>query len=356
MTSASEQGRLRNTLQRYWPTVGCEYGKARLKPCSGVADTRTDSRAAHSLTSQNDVAETHSQLLFDVAGVCKGLVAEGGYRRVQPIARPFTILSSNSTHASALFARSDSPETLPLSGGTLRCEQCLYDSSTGESDAETRIRLVYSLQGALPATPGPCVWRLSEVEMFHERRLDVAGRNSSPATDTRTDGFALTDRTPPAALTSGYWEASSGATLSLFPGPPPTVVPVPWWGLEPKPQWATAPRCSALPAGTATLLHLPLGVWAYVEQARSDMLIVESGQVLPSGQRRVVACSYSHGALDSFVIGTDEEISLAHARAKGYITGEDAAEQAYYNDLLETLDMDSDEVRGGLTKDATPFE
>ena len=70
----------------------------------------------------------------------------------------------------------------------------------------------------------------------------------------------------------------------------------------------------------------------------------------------MVAVSYGRGgALDAFVSGTDVPLSLDVAKAKGYIESEDITEQAYYEDMLRTMDMDSDEARGGLTPDATPF-
>ncbi len=69
----------------------------------------------------------------------------------------------------------------------------------------------------------------------------------------------------------------------------------------------------------------------------------------------MVAVSYARGALDSFTAGTDAALSLEVAKAKGYIQSEDTAEQQYYTDLLEALEMDSDDPRGGLTPDATPY-
>jgi hypothetical protein len=48
-------------------------------------------------------------------------------------------------------------------------------------------------------------------------------------------------------------------------------------------------------------------------------------------------------------------VLMPQAKAKGYLQSEDAAEQAYYNDLLSTLEMDTDDPRGGLTPDATPY-
>jgi hypothetical protein len=184
--------------------------------------------------------------------------------------------------AHSAHARSDAPAVLPPAGGALRVEQCLAgDAAFG--DASTRTRIVYSLLGSPPpagAPPGaPPSWRLTALELFRERRADAP--ESVPA----IEGFARGASAAPAAtsaaaaaLTDGYWEASSGATLSLMAGPPPKVIPVPWWGLDPKPQWAVAPRAAAVGPEASQLVHLPEGLWAYVEQATPDMLVIETGQ------------------------------------------------------------------------------
>jgi hypothetical protein len=77
---------------------------------------------------------------------------------------------------------------------------------------------------------------------------------------------------------------------------------------------------------------------------------------LEDGTRRVVAVSYARGALDSFTSGVDGAISLDVAKTKGYLESADPDEQAYYNDLLAAMEMDTDDARGGLTPDATPYD
>jgi hypothetical protein len=69
---------LTHTLERFWPTVGCEYGKARAASRSGAAAARFARAAcAHARWSrtQDDVAEVESHTLF------------GDYKE-----RPFTTL------------------------------------------------------------------------------------------------------------------------------------------------------------------------------------------------------------------------------------------------------------------------
>jgi hypothetical protein len=79
-------------------------------------------------------------------------------------------------------------------------------------------------------------------------------------------------------------------------------------------------------------------------------------RLLVDGTRRVVAVSYARGALDSFTAGVDGPISLDVAKAKGYLESADVEEQAYYTDMLQALEMDTDDARGGLTPDATPYD
>ncbi len=79
-------------------------------------------------------------------------------------------------------------------------------------------------------------------------------------------------------------------------------------------------------------------------------------RLLADGTRRVVAVSYARGALDSFTAGVDGPISLDVAKAKGYLESADVEEQAYYTDMLQALEMDTDDARGGLTPDATPYD
>ena len=148
------------------------------------------------------------------------------------------------------------------------------------NDEGVRTRVVYTLQAAPPAPGAPPAWRLATLELLRERRADAPGTAAAAVDGFARGASASAAATAAAAeaLPAGYWEANSGATLNILPGTPPKVVPVPWWGLDPKPQWAVAPRAAALPADAAQLLHLPERVWAYVEQAAPQMLIVETGQ------------------------------------------------------------------------------
>ena len=105
----------------------------------------------------------------------------------------------------------------------------------------------------------------------------------------RVDGFAtpgasISDVYAPvaAALAQGLWEADNGATIDRTIGTPPKMILAPYWGISPRPQWALAPRAGLLQPGQATLVNLPEGVWAYVEQATDEMLVIELGQCAPS--------------------------------------------------------------------------
>jgi hypothetical protein len=232
---------------------------------------------------------------------------------------------------------SDAPDALPASATLatpLRIEHCM----PGPDGPGTRIRLVYSL---FRDTLDTEAWVLSTVELFHERHA-----TRSTAGDDTTDGFATQARLAPEALRDGFWEASGGATLQVVggnaAGEPRRVVPAPWWSIDPKPQWSIAPRGAGLPPGSARLLLLPLNCWAYVEQAAVHMLVVESGQLAASGtSRHVVACAYMHGQLDNVVIGQDAALSKEQALDKGYIQSTDPSDQAFYEELLEELQLNT---------------
>jgi hypothetical protein len=231
------------------------------------------------------------------------------------------------------------------------------------------MRLVFTLRSSPPPPPpagrappnAPLAWRLTQLEMFCERRParpDDPGCqiDSLTASDSEPlDGWSRTSPLAADAQTGGYWEAVDGATLNILPGRPARLLPVPFWALSPRPQWSVASRHRAgLPC---SLLRLPLGCWAYVEQATPRMLIVEAGRLLPTGRRQVASVSFANGARDTVVLGEDGELSLAEARAKGYLQSDDPKEQAYYNELMEVMDMDSDATAndGVLTEDATLY-
>jgi hypothetical protein len=91
--AAPREGRLAQTLERFWPTVGCEFGKVSWR--GGGAAARQLWRRALAATRhagaltwrgacawQDDVAETEAQVLFADAGVCTAVMADGAYWRV----------------------------------------------------------------------------------------------------------------------------------------------------------------------------------------------------------------------------------------------------------------------------------
>jgi len=260
-------------------------------------------------------------------------------------------------------------------------------SSAARPDA-TRLRLVYSLVGertglrasgaaakAFANARNELAWRLSTVEMFHERRLSGPPHTDvAAATAARLDGFSAGERASEPDFTTGYWEASAGAALNLLPAErragksaddvrraarPSRVLPVPFWAMEPKPQWSVAARAGL--GQPCTLLLLPLGCWAFVEQPNPGLLVVESGRLLSPGQhaageRQVVASSWTAGELDSVTIGRDAPLTLAEAAAKGHLQSDDPQEQAFFDELLAQMDMDSDLTTAQqMTSDATLY-
>ncbi len=208
--------------------------------------------------------------------------------------RPFSALWADGNYWRVLLRRcsarlrpdasplSDAPATLPP-GGRLRAELCLYGD--GESgDEGTRTRVVFFLTGAAPAKPdAPSYWSIAGLEVFRERRA------GAPEDTMRVDGFATPGATlspvyaPVAtALAQGLWEADNGATIDRTIGTPPVMILAPYWGISPRPQWALAPRVGLLQPEQAKLVNLPEGLWAYVEQATDDMLVIELGQCAPA--------------------------------------------------------------------------
>lgn len=210
---------------------------------------------------------------------------------------------------------------------------------------------------------GALSWRLTQLELFHERRL---GGAAGAEAEAALDGFGTEARLGEDDFVAGMWEACAGAALQLLPSTAPAgsgagagarraarVLPIPFWGMDPKPMWSCAARAPLVPC---QLLRLPLGCWAYVEQSNPGLLVVESGRLLPTGERQVAALSYTAGALDSATLGRDAPLAVAEAAAKGYLQSDDPAEQAYYNSLLAEMEMDSDlGRRDALSDDATLY-
>ena len=218
-------------------------------------------------------------------------------------------------------------------------EHCIPTTGPG-----ARIRLVVSLHRDSLDTDA---WVLGRLELFNERHVT----RSVPGEDA-TDGWVAQQRLDVTALEGGVWEACGGATLQLVAAAPGVggagggqsrrVVPAPWWSMDPKPQWSIASRCASLAPGAGTLVLLPLNCWLYVEQAAAHMLVVESGQLAADGSSRlVVACGYLYGRLDNILLGTDASLSADDALAKGYIQSKDAGEQAFYEELLEELQLNT---------------
>jgi hypothetical protein len=230
--------------------------------------------------------------------------------------------------------RSDAPDALPATAtpaSPLIIEHCIPVSGPGG-----RIRLVVSLYRD---TLDEEAWVLGKLEVFNERHVTRSGEDA-------TDGWVAGQRLDVTALEGGVWEACEGASLQLVGGSGGTarrVVPAPWWSMDPKPQWSIASRCTSLAPGAGTLVLLPLNCWLYVEQAAGHMLVVESGQLAPDGASRlVVACAYLHGMLDNILVGKDASLSQDDALAKGYIQSKDAKDQAFYEELLEELQLNTE--------------
>ena len=307
---------------------------------------------------QNDVAEEESHPLFlDSLAHFRGVLSDGSYSCACPL--PLLRLPLIPPHR-------DSPHTLPAAGAPLRVEHCLYASQPDAAGGATRLRLVYSIIGEAgeSATAGSApTWRLLSLEVFNERRPAAQpGSDPAEATAAGVEGWAVGPRPRPKALFGGFWEASAGAALNILPSdtsggvdppPPSRILPVPCWAMEPRPQWSVGPRSSSGLPGC--FLVLPLGMWAYVEQATPEMLIVESGRLLGDGsQRQVVACSYTKGQLEAVTLGSDGQLALADAAGKGYLQSDDPEESAFFAELLRELELDSDAVRVP-TADATPY-
>ena len=72
-------GTLRHTLRRWWPTVGCEFGKVScaLRVSCFLGDVCPV--LTSSPLSQKDLAETRTSQLFTLSGSCKGVAADGSY-------------------------------------------------------------------------------------------------------------------------------------------------------------------------------------------------------------------------------------------------------------------------------------
>jgi hypothetical protein len=168
----------------------------------------------------------------------------------------------------------------------VRAELCLYGDEEG-GDAGTRTRVVFFLTGDAPAAPeAPALWRLAGLEVFRERRADAA-EGTMLVDGFATPGATLSPVYAPvaAALAQGLWEADNGATIDRTIGTPPKMILAPYWGISPRPQWALAPRAGLLQPGQAQLVSLPEGLWAYVEQATDELLVVELGQCAPARAR-----------------------------------------------------------------------
>ena len=173
------------------------------------------------------------------------------------------------------------PAKLPP-GGRVRAELCLYGDEEG-GDAGTRTRVVFFLTGEAPAAADePAYWSVAGLEVFCERRA------GAPEETMRVDGFATPGASispvyapVAAALAQGVWEADNGATIDRTIGDPPKMILAPYWGISPRPQWALAPRAALLQPEQRSLVTLPEGLWAYVEQATSELLVIELGQCAP---------------------------------------------------------------------------
>ena len=177
----------------------------------------------------------------------------------------------------------------------MRVEACLYGDEEG-GDAGTRTRVVFFLTGDAPAAPdAPAYWSVAGLEVFRERRV------GAPEETMRVDGFATPGAAispvyapVAAALAQGVWEADNGATIDRTIGDPPKMILAPYWGISPRPQWALAPRAALLQPEQRSLVTLPEGLWAYVEQATREMLVIELGQCAPE-QRGTRAADDSLG-------------------------------------------------------------
>ena len=176
----------------------------------------------------------------------------------------------------------------------MRVEACLYGDEEG-GDAGTRTRVVFFLTGDAPAAPdAPAYWSVAGLEVFRERRV------GAPEETMRVDGFATPGAAispvyapVAAALAQGVWEADNGATIDRTIGDPPKMILAPYWGISPRPQWALAPRAALLQPEQRSLVTLPEGLWAYVEQATREMLVIELGQCAPE-QHSTRMAVYSH--------------------------------------------------------------
>ena len=270
--------------------------------------------------------------LFTHSGSCKGVAADGSYWCGPPpcCAAHELLLTQHQNN------RSDAPDALPATAtpaAPLIIEHCLPFSGPGG-----RIRLVVSLHRD---TLDNEAWVLGNLEVFNERHVTM----SVPGEDA-TDGWSAVQPLDVKSLEGGVWEACDGASLQLVGGSGGTarrVVPAPWWSMDPKPQWSIASRYASLAPGAGTLVLLPLNCWLYVEQAAAHMLVVESGQLAADGgSRQVVACAYLYGMLDNILVGKDASLSQDDALAKGYIQSKDATDQAFYEELLEELQLNTE--------------
>lgn len=405
-------GGLRSSLTRFWPTVGCEFGKE--DAVDGAGEERTLLAGAAGFPTQRPAAGAQPQQATQQATAAPRFV-------------PLT--------ACGFYA--DAPPSLPPPGGApLRVELCIVDVNDEEEDSgeatqdggpgalrrlAERIRVVLSLVG-IPALPGAsdqsARWAISDVEMSAEARSPVLGDEASQPvraergtaeeeeteaaaeaaasqSDGPPDGWATGGRTRGASIDEGTWEACGGASVSLVrppsappssPSPPPlppspaaaaaaarvasaagsrlppsaSVVAAPYWAMQPRPQWSLAPRAAAVGPANGAFIGLPLGCWAYVEQAMPGTLIIEAGRLLTPSTSPTVASaslgceavrcvcqvSYVRGAIDSFVMGRDARLTPAMAIAKGYIQSADPEEQAFYENVLDELGLagDGDEM------------
>ena len=208
----------------------------------------------------------------------------------------------------------------------MRAELCLYGDEEG-GDAGTRTRVVFFLTGDAPAAPDePAYWSVAGLEVFRERRV------GAPEETMHVDGFA----TPGAAispvyapvavaLAQGVWEADNGATIDRTIGDPPKMILAPYWGISPKPQWALAPRASLLQPEQSSLVTLPEGLWAYVEQATSELLVIELGQCAPAHRGRRATNNSHHAHRIRFQVAGAQQAARAvrelHQRRDGHLRG-----------------------------------